>query len=216
MCIAQLRPGDNRLRMAVFHLPKERIETLVDGVFAIAMTILVLELKVPPDVGRHDFRELFHQLAEDLPTVGAYFFSFFMLGTFWLWFHRMSANIARTDGLVIALNLLFLSLVCAFPFAAAVLGRYPVNAASLAIYLPLIGAILTTQFATFWIAERRGLIDPAVPRADVLAMKRRNLRGILAFAMGSIPASLRLGIWGPVPCLVVAAACAVAMRGLRR
>jgi len=202
--------------MALFHVPKERIETLVDGVFAIAMTILVLELKVPEGVGQHDWRELFHRLRDVLPTVGAYFFSFFMLGIFWLWFHRMSSKIARIDGMLIALNLLFLSLVCAFPFAAALLGRYPTNAASLAIYLPLIGAILITQFVTFWVADTRGLVDPLLPQDEVNAVKRRNLRGILVFAVASIPAALRLGLWGPVPCLVVAAACAVAMRNLKR
>src|SRR5436190_11159608 len=184
--------------MATFHLPKERIETLVDGVFAIAMTILVLELKVPggiPWEERKNAGVLFHELNRELPTIGAYFFSFFMLGIFWLWFHRMSSKIARADLVMIALNLLFLSLVSAFPFAAAVLGRYPVNPASLVVYLPLIGAILTTQLVTFWVAERRGLVDPQVPRAEILAIKRRNLRGVLAFSLASIPAALRMGVW---------------------
>jgi uncharacterized membrane protein len=205
--------------MALFHLPKERIETLVDGVFAIAMTILVLELKVPADIPleeRHNASLLFHELHRELPTIGAYFFSFFMLGIFWLWFHRMSSKIVRADLVMIALNLLFLSLVSAFPFAAAVLGRYPVNPASLVVYLPLIGAILTTQLVTFWVAERRGLVDPQVPRAEILAIKRRNLRGVLAFSLASIPAALRMGIWGPIPCLIVAFACALTMRGLKR
>ena len=202
--------------MALFHVPKERIETLVDGVFAIAMTILVLELKVPEGVEEKDFHELFRRLGENLPTVGAYFFSFFMLGIFWLWFHRMSSKIARIDGPLIALNLIFLSLVCAFPFAAALLGRYPVNAASLAVYLPLIGAILIVQFVTFWVAEKRGLVDPHLLHDELIAIKRRNMRGIVIFSVASIPASLRLGVWGPVPCLMVAAAFAVSMRGLKR
>ena len=213
----QTGEGHNEPRdMALFHVPKERIETLVDGVFAIAMTILVLELKVPPDLDPRDSAELFRHLGHELPTIAAYFFSFFMLGIFWLWFHRMSSKIARVDFGLIALNLLFLSLVSAFPFAAALLGRYPMNAASLAVYLPLIGAILTTQLVTFWTAEQRGLVDPAVPHEEIVAVKRRNLRGILAFSLASIPAALRMGIWGPVPCVAVALACAMAMRGLRR
>ena len=66
-----------------FHMHKARLETLVDGVFAIAMTILVLEVKVPEIADGRSTDALLHALAHHGYVIGAYFFSFAMLALFW-------------------------------------------------------------------------------------------------------------------------------------
>jgi uncharacterized membrane protein len=139
-----------------------------------------------------------------------------MLGVFWTWFHRLAAKLARIDTPMLAMQLLFLSLVSAFPFAAALLGRYVTNAASLAIYLPLIGGILVVQTGSFFLAERRGLLDPSMTAEEVRVVKRRNLKSLLAFSLASVPASLRLGLPGFAVCLIAGGACGLALRRLRR
>lgn len=196
-------------------LSKARLEALVDGVVAIAMTILILEVKVPELVDRRSAAELFSRLGHALPTLLAYFFSFGMLALFWVWHHRLAAKIARLDKLLIAISLAFLSLVSFFPFAAALLGRYPINAASLAIYMPVVGGILLCQVAFFGHARRRGLVEPTLTAAESLLIHRRNIKGALFFTFWSAPSLLRLGwIWAAVP-LVFSALLALALKRAR-
>lgn len=184
-------------------LSKPRLEALVDGVFAIAMTILILEVKVPELADRRSAAALFHSLGHALPTLLAYFFSFGMLAAFWVWHHRLAAKVERLDAPLLAVSLCFLSLVSFFPFAAAVLGRYPLNAGSLAIYMPAVEGILLCQVAFFAQARRRGLVDPALPAPESLAIHRRNLKGVIFFTFWSSPSLLRLGwIWALVPLLL--------------
>lgn len=196
-------------------LPKARLEALVDGVFAIAMTILVLEVKVPELANGRSAAKLAGRLRHALPTLLAYFFSFGMLALFWVWHHRLAARVARLDKALIALSLGFLALVSFFPFAAAVLGRYPINAFALAVYMPVVGGILLCQVLFFGHARRRGLVDPAVSAGESLALHRRNLRGALIFTLWASPSLLRLGwVWAVVP-LLVSIALVVAMRRAR-
>lgn len=176
-------------------IPKHRLEALADGVFAIAMTILVLEVKVPELVNRRSSAEFLAHLRHSWPTLAAYFFSFFMLGLFWVWHHRLAAKLARLDAPMLALNLLFLALVSFFPFAAAVMGRYPANPAALMVYLPSIGLILMTQVAFLPLAMARGLVDPDLPLQELHLAQARNLKGCTVFFLGTIPSSARMGAW---------------------
>lgn len=196
-------------------LAKARLEALVDGVVAIAMTILILEVKVPELADGRSAAELMGRLRHAAPTLLAYFFSFGMLAVFWVWHHRLAAKVARLDKALIAISLAFLSLVSFFPFAAAVLGRYPINAVSLAVYMPVVGGILLCQVAFFGHARRRGLVDPSVTAAESLQIHRRNLKGAVIFALWAAPSLLRLGwAWAAVP-LLVAGVLLVAIRRAR-
>ena len=103
---------------------KHHLEALIDGVFAIAMTILVLEVKVPDLANPSSASELMHSLQHHLYVIVAYFISFAMLGLFWMWHHRLSNKIREINAPLTLCSLAFLSLVCFFPFAAALFGRY--------------------------------------------------------------------------------------------
>lgn len=192
-----------------FLLPKVRLEALVDGVFAVAMTLLVLEVKVPDLADARSAQELFRHLSHALPTLGAYFFSFGMLGLFWTWHHRIAAKLARLDIPLLALSLLFLSLVSFFPFAAAVFGRYPMNPGALGIYMPVVGGILLCQTAFFGLARTRGLVDPAISATESLAAHKRNLWGALIFTLWATPSLLRLGLGWSLGALILALGLAV-------
>lgn len=198
--------------MAQHLIPKHRLEALVDGVFAIAMTILVLEIKVPDLIDRRSTAELLDKLHHAWPTLAAYLLSFFLLGLFWYWHHRLIAKILRVDVPVFALTLLFLALVSFFPFAAALMGRYPANPVALMIYLPTMGLLLTTQAANFALALHRGCVDPDIPAAEIQAAQRRNLRGCGIFFLAATPSALRIGPISLVLCLLAAAAFFLLMR----
>jgi len=196
-------------------ITKHRLEALVDGVFAIAMTILVLEIKVPELMDRRSTQELLDKLHHAWPILAAYLISFCLLGLFWFWHHRLMSKILRVDVPVFALTLLFLALVSFFPFAAALLGRYPTNAVALMIYLPTMGLLLTTQAANFALALHRGCVDPDIPRDEIRAAQRRNLRGCGIFFLAAIPSAYRLGPVSVLLCFLAAVTFFFLMRRYR-
>lgn len=192
---------------SLFKLSKHRMDPLIDGVFAVALTILALEIKVPELTHPGSAGELLHALMHHGSVIGAYFVSFALLGLFWIWHHRLSDKVSEIDGALLACSLAFLSLVCLFPFASAVFGRYMFigNTAALAVYLPLLGLILVSQTLYFLLAMRRGLIRADVPAADVRAAHRRNLFALAFFSLSCIPAAALLGLAAPLACFVFAA-----------
>lgn len=184
-----------------FRIHRTRLETLVDGVFAIAMTILVLEVKVPELSDRRSAEELFHALLHHGYVIGAYFFSFAMLGLFWVWHHRLAEQVREIDLPVLVCALSFLALVCFFPFASALLGRYTVNLAALLVYVPVIGLIVLLQTLFFWTAMRRGLV--IVDAAQAWRTHQRNLIGLAVFCISCTPTLMRLNLYAPVIGLVL-------------
>ena len=95
-----------------------RLEAFSDGVFAIAITLLVLELNVP--AGDH----LWHQLKEEWPSFAAFFVSFWVIGIIWVNHHGVLDHLARADRGVLYLNLLLLFTVVFIPFPTALLAEH--------------------------------------------------------------------------------------------
>jgi len=184
--------------MGTFRFHRARLETLVDGVFAIAMTILVLEVKVPELADRRSAEDLLEALMHHGYVIGAYFFSFAMLGLFWIWHHRLAEKVRELDLPLMVCALSFLSLVCFFPFASALLGRYTTNLTALLVYVPVIGLILLLQTLFFWLAMRRGLVVESCTPALALDTHRRNLMGLAIFCIACTPTLMRLNDYAPI------------------
>jgi uncharacterized membrane protein len=104
----------------------ERLTALSDGLFAVAMTLLVLDLRVPVSSAGSVYSE--HGLWEALlrlgPNFAAYLLSFTMLGTFWLAQHTLLGILGRCDRTLTWINLGFLFVVSLLPFSAALLAHY--------------------------------------------------------------------------------------------
>jgi uncharacterized membrane protein len=98
-----------------------RLEAFSDGVFAIATTLLVLELHVRPDVARG---ALWHGLVGEWPQFAAYLSSFFVIGIMWVNHHSMFRAIVRTDRPLLFLNLLLLLWMSLLPFPTSLVSRY--------------------------------------------------------------------------------------------
>jgi uncharacterized membrane protein len=103
---------------------KERLEMLCDGIFAIAMTLLVLELK-PPDLPRHaPSAEIWHGLREHGPAFFGFGLSFLLAGQFWI-IHHISFNYLRIANRALAmLTIPFLMFVSLLPFSTSMLTAY--------------------------------------------------------------------------------------------
>ena len=95
----------------------QRVEAFSDGVFAIAITLLVLELKVPP-AGNSQLASL---LTHQWPSYVAFLVSFAFIGIMWINHHRLFTHIRRSDDVLLVLNLLLLLGIVAVPFPTAVL-----------------------------------------------------------------------------------------------
>ncbi|MBK9522969.1 MAG: DUF1211 domain-containing protein [Rhodocyclaceae bacterium] len=186
-----------------FHMGRARIETLVDGIFAIAMTILVLEVKVPELADKRSVDELIQALGHHGYVIGAYFFSFLMLAVFWTWHHRMAEKVRVFDKALLMCTVVFLSLICFFPFAAALFGRYPTNGVALFVYVMVTGFIIASQTLYFKTAMMRGLLLESLSRTHAIQGHARNLRGCAIFMVASVPASLRLNEWVAIGALAL-------------
>jgi uncharacterized membrane protein len=158
---------------------------LSDGIFAVAMTLLVLDLRVPAEHLAHSARplwthsalhseELFrHVLAHLAPRLLTYFMSFLTLGIFWLAQQAQMSRMARGDRRFAWINIAFLAGVALMPFSTALLAEFMTFRLALAVYwlnLLLLGAML---YASLSYAAHAGLLRPEVTPAVLLGHRRR-------------------------------------------
>ena len=101
-----------------------RIEALSDGVFAIAMTLLVLELKVPLDTAIKTETDLWHAFIHMKAELLAYFLSFMTLGIFWVGQSVQLQHIETSDRNLVWINIFFLMIVSLLPFTTAFLSTH--------------------------------------------------------------------------------------------
>jgi uncharacterized membrane protein len=99
-----------------------RVEAFSDGVFGIAATLLVIDIKLPPDLP--DARRLVDALVGQWPGYLGYVMSFMYIGIYWAHHHNVFQHFKRTDHVFLKLNLVFLMLIAVMPFPTAVLGAY--------------------------------------------------------------------------------------------
>lgn len=102
-------------------LPKARVEAFSDGVFAIAITLLVIEIR-PPDV--EPGGTLASALQHEWPSYVAYLVSFLVIGVMWLNHHRIFVQVSGVDGPLLLLNLHLLLWTALIPFPTAVLAEH--------------------------------------------------------------------------------------------
>jgi uncharacterized membrane protein len=126
-----------------------------DAVFAIAMTLLVVGIRVPPGTTSATFAHALGGIGDSLES---YVISFLVVGIYWLGNHRQVRLMRRFDGGALVINLLFLMAVAFIPFPSAMLNRY-FGTASVVLYacsMALVGGLL----GALWIyAARRDLLD---------------------------------------------------------
>jgi uncharacterized membrane protein len=115
-------------------LSKHRIEALQDGVYAIAITLLVLELKLPPHDSIHSQADLLQALVHLLPKLSAWLISFFVLAIFWMSANRALLWVRQVDAKLLWINIIGLLFASFLPFAAGLIGEFPQMFVSQAVY----------------------------------------------------------------------------------
>lgn len=146
----------------------ERVVFFSDAVFAIAMTLLVVDLRLPELLADTD-QAVGEALWETRWDIFAYVLSVLVIGSFWIAHWRRYHHIARVDRRHAFLNVLLLASVAFIPFPTSVLGTAgdpPVAVAFYAICVSIAGLLGVVAVADAW---RRGLFGPGVTRDDARA-----------------------------------------------
>jgi uncharacterized membrane protein len=156
-----------------------RVEAFSDGVIAIAITLLVIELKVP-HVDDHG-PGLFAALAGQWNQYLAYLVSFWSIGLAWVIHHTLFNYIRRTTHTLLLLNLLFLLCVAIVPYPTAIVAEYlqirGEQSTAVMVFSALWLLLAIALNVLWWYATSRGLVDARVAPSDVAAMTRRLVFG---------------------------------------
>jgi uncharacterized membrane protein len=150
----------------------ERIVFFSDAVMAIAITLLVIDLKVPEIPAALAAAQLPAQLEELAPRLGSFFISFIVIGVYWNAHHRYFSYIRRYDNLLILLNMLFLLFIVLMPFVASLFGLYSSLPLGVIVY-SLAVSLIGLSLAAIWLyaTYRRRLVDEHLD-AEVIRFRR--------------------------------------------
>jgi len=149
-------------------MDKGRFDAFTDGVFAVAITLMVLEIRVPELKHGTDaeMRAFIGGLGGPLLT---YALSFATVGLIWLNHHATFAPVKRVDRTTNALNLVLLAVVCFVPFPTALLSRYGPLPSATALYGATLTAMSIAYFAVWQYAVRSDPEAPPVSRSVMLS-----------------------------------------------
>lgn len=183
------------------HDDTSRVEAFSDGVFAIAITLLVLEIAVPEVQGSESLGRALLRL---WPSYMAYAVSFITIGIMWANHHALFRDIERTDHTLLMLNLLLLLCIGFVPFPTALTAEYLKNGDHQVPAVLTLGATYTITAITFmalWLyaSRDRRLIDAHVSDARLRQRTRRYLPGTPLYAitmpLAFVSVWLSLGLW---------------------
>lgn len=168
-----------------------RVVAFSDGVIAIAITLLVLEIHLPDTGGGN----LLRQLGALWPSYLAYAGSFFTVGVIWLCHHRFFDRVRRMDGLLHAGNLLLLLTVAFLPFPTTVLAHHLEdggwNARVATAFYGVMASVETVAWYVMWLALRR---NPALcePGCDNEYARRESRQALVGFVLFDLIALMGL------------------------
>jgi uncharacterized membrane protein len=175
----------------------ERLEFFSDAVFAIAITLLVLDIRVPNGLALSQVPNELHRL---LPQILSYVLSFAVVGIFWLSHHRMFGYLHRQDTPLMLLNLLFLLLVAFLPFPTRLLAAYGSALSVTLLYPALLALTAVSLYSIWWYATSgRRLVDRDLDdhTVNVITIRSLGFAAVFVLSMLAALASIHLAqaVW---------------------
>ncbi len=175
-----------------------RIEALSDNIFAVAMTLLIVNIKVPTNLGAHDVKHVWALVLPLWHHLRAFALSFIIIGLYWVAHHRVFALIERSDVGLLLLNLVFMGFTVLTPFSTGLLGQFDDSRVALTIYGTNIICISLTLQGIWWYATAgRRLTDPAIQQKLVRSNTARNLSVVVLGLVGIVVSffNVTLSLW---------------------
>jgi uncharacterized membrane protein len=170
---------DKLFKYGVF--TKNRVETFSDGIFAIIVTLLILEIKVPHIEHGASVRELLYAIRALLPKFVSWVISFLTICIVWVNHHRLFETFKGINIVLFWLNVHLLLWVCFVPFPTALIGDYPHNPLAVAFY----GVVMSLIGFAFFIARLYGLRNKDLLK-DAMNLKAYKKGVVFAFFFGFI------------------------------
>ncbi len=167
-----------------------RLEAFSDGVLAVAITLLVLDIKVP-SVGGHD--DLGRELARNWPHYAAYVTSFLTIGIIWINHHAMIGRLRQADHMILFLNLLLLLSIALLPFATSLMAAYLKQSHGQNLAAAIYSGTFLLMAVLFSILNRHILLrKPQLLTSDLSEQHRRQIlaRSITGLAPYAIATAL--------------------------
>jgi len=184
-----LKPVINKTDETIVEL--SRLNGLSDGVYAIALTLLAFDIRLPEGVLAGN---LSIKLIELAPKILVYLISFIVIGGAWGSHQRMLSQIKRGDGLLVWLNLLSLLFVTLLPASSGLLGRFPGEFIAIVLFA---ADVILIQLSALWLwrhASKNGLINTALDPRVVFGVGRRLSLSAAAFGLTLVLAWLNATI----------------------
>ncbi|HKP69761.1 MAG TPA: TMEM175 family protein [Pyrinomonadaceae bacterium] len=171
-------------------LQLERIVFFSDAVFAIAITLLIIEVKVPhlePTASERDFAIALVKL---IPNFVGYFFSFLVIGAYWVGHHKIYGHIVDWNYGLVWRNVFFLLMIAFMPFTTAFFSEYVTHVVPTVLYASAFALAGVLEIVLWRYAIKSGLTDPTVDRRELDHLTWRMsvlpVIGLLAIAIGFI------------------------------
>lgn len=163
----------------------ERLVFFSDAVFAIAMTLLVIDLKVPLP-GEQTTWEIITSQSDDL---FAYALSFIIIGLNWMGHHRKFRVIKNHDGPLMMIDLVLLFFIAFLPFPTSLLSEYSGDVVAVVLYALVVGIVGLLQYVMWRYAWNKGFIDQVIDLALYKYVRRNQLLTPIVFGL-SIPVAI--------------------------
>jgi uncharacterized membrane protein len=163
----------------------ERLAALSDGLFAVAMTLLVLDLKVPAAQAITTDQALLAALRELAPRLVVYLMSFLTLGIFWVGQQTQLSHLARSDRHLTWINLGFLFAISLMPFSTSVMAEFITLRTALLLYWLNILALGALLYASWRYAIHAGLVEAEISTVIDRSVERRIYIAQTLYAFGA-------------------------------
>jgi uncharacterized membrane protein len=140
-----------------------RVLAFSDGLYAIAMTLLIVSVGVPNVADKESVGDLADALDDLQPEFVSFFISFAVIGRYWVAHHQFVSLLATIDRSFVWLNLTYLMFVAFLPFPTSLLGDYIDNPLSVALYATNVAVVSGMEVVLFRHAQRAGLLQRPLP-----------------------------------------------------
>jgi len=175
-------------------LSKNRIEALTDGIFAVVMTLLVLDISVRQISSHYNIgsvaaeTELLKRLFDLWPKILSFGISFVILAMYWVAHHRQFHYIKQSNRALIWINIMFLMATCLVPFSTSLLGEYREQEISILVYggnSIVIASLLYCQWRYVTTSHHGILLDENLDSIIKTTLSRRTLFGIIVYLVAT-------------------------------
>ena len=193
-----------------------RVLALSDGVFAIILTLLVLDLHLPQLTKGQSLGAALRQVR---PSLVAFVISFVLAGMYWVGHRDLFGLVRRTDRGLVWLNLLYLLPLCLLPYGALLLGRFDREPVALRLYGLVLVAIAGMRLVVWWYVTARPHLlwqrpDGRQRRAGLALAGFPGLAYLLAILLAGVAPGVSLGVYAGLPVLYFVSI--TVLRGSRR